>query len=234
MVWVPDQTIVRHDPPLVSVGRSGGNVASIRNDRERWWLKGGVRPDQCVAAYQPIRAASLLASYINLANPGKYNAAPGVAPTFDASTGWIFDGTTQYLDTSIYAENSQWSMIIGGGPARAGASDFSGTPYKRFSLLATTPTGAGYGAGSGNEVGSNNIITHSIAIAGLDGYANGIYDISGTGSWTGAGTKTVNIGAINTTIGRYFYQGLIKSLAIYNITLTAAQVSAITTAMKAL
>ena len=32
-------------------------------------------------AYQPKGAASLAASYFNLANPGTYNAAPGTAPS---------------------------------------------------------------------------------------------------------------------------------------------------------
>jgi hypothetical protein len=50
-----------------------------------WWYVAG---QTCVAAYQPIGAPSLAASYVILANPGTYDAAPGVAPTFDAATGW--------------------------------------------------------------------------------------------------------------------------------------------------
>lgn len=49
------------------------------------------------AAFQPIGAASLAASYVSLYNPTTWDAAPVVAPTFDAATGWEFDGATTYL-----------------------------------------------------------------------------------------------------------------------------------------
>lgn len=75
-----------------------------------WWLAGGVSAANAIVAYQPIGAANLAGSYINLANAGTHNAAPGVAPTFDASTGWTFNGT-QYLTTTITPNDSP-SIII--------------------------------------------------------------------------------------------------------------------------
>ncbi len=42
-----------------------------------WWDNNGAISG-CVAAYQPKGAADLAASYVNLANSGTYNAAPGV------------------------------------------------------------------------------------------------------------------------------------------------------------
>lgn len=62
-----------------------------------WWLAGGAPAP--VAVYQPMGAASQDASYVNLANPGTYDAAPGTAPSWDAAAGWTFNGTTQYLET---------------------------------------------------------------------------------------------------------------------------------------
>src|SRR5574338_141498 len=53
-----------------------------------WWLSGGVSPPDVVAAYQPKGAANLAESYINLANPGTYNASPAVSPGWSSLTGW--------------------------------------------------------------------------------------------------------------------------------------------------
>lgn len=74
------------------LGRGAGSAAN-------WWEAGGAT--NCVAAYQPKGAASLAASYVNLANPGVFDAAPGVAPTWDAATGWSFNGSTQYLRSGV-------------------------------------------------------------------------------------------------------------------------------------
>ncbi len=76
-----------------------------------WWLRGGIPAANCIAAYQPINAASLAASYVNLANPGTNDAAPGVAPGWNKTDGWTFNGLTQYLTTGIIPA-SGYSMII--------------------------------------------------------------------------------------------------------------------------
>lgn len=76
-----------------------------------WWLSGGIAAANCIAAYQPKGAADLAASYVNLANPGTYNAAPGTAPTFDTTTGWTFNGSTQYLIAPI-TPAAGWSFLI--------------------------------------------------------------------------------------------------------------------------
>lgn len=75
-----------------------------------WWVVPG---KTCVAAYQPIGAASLAASYVNLANPGTYDAAPGVAPTWASATGWTFNGSTQYLTTGITPPRGPNMVAIG-------------------------------------------------------------------------------------------------------------------------
>lgn len=88
-------------------GFLGGGIGPVALKRRAaaagWWQVAG---QTCAAAYQPIGAASLAASYVNLANPGTYNAAPGVAPTL-AAGGWSFDGLTQYLTTGIVPPISQ-------------------------------------------------------------------------------------------------------------------------------
>jgi hypothetical protein len=57
-------------------------------------------PSGCIAAYYPIGAASLAASYTNLANPGVSDATTLTPPTWDAVNGWKFDAaSSQYLET---------------------------------------------------------------------------------------------------------------------------------------
>lgn len=51
-----------------------------------WWVVAG---KTCVAAYQPKGAASQAASYVNLANPGTYDASVGFGVVnWDTLTGW--------------------------------------------------------------------------------------------------------------------------------------------------
>lgn len=92
--------------PFVSPIASPGTVV------EPWYLAGGVALANAVAVYQPIGAASLAASYVNLANPGTYDAAPGVAPTWAGASGWVFNGTSQYLRVGAAVVGSPpFSMI---------------------------------------------------------------------------------------------------------------------------
>jgi len=73
-----------------------------------WWTVAG---KTCVAAYQPKGAASLAASYINLANPGTNNAAPGTAPDWDSTNGWKFNGSDDYLTTGL-GPRATWSVLL--------------------------------------------------------------------------------------------------------------------------
>ena len=61
------------------------------------------------AAYEPKGAASLAASYVDLSGNGN-DAAPGVAPTL--SSGWVFNGGTQYLTTTFAPANDQNQAVF--------------------------------------------------------------------------------------------------------------------------
>jgi len=77
-----------------------------------WYLAGGIAKANCILAYQPKGAASLAASYTNLVNPGTYNAAPGIAPGWDAVNGWKGDGSA-WLDTSyIVPDASNFTIVV--------------------------------------------------------------------------------------------------------------------------
>jgi len=64
------------------------------------WYRAGGAP-MPVAAYQPLGASSLTASYVNVANPDAYNAAPGIAPAWAAATGWTVANAPNWLNTGV-------------------------------------------------------------------------------------------------------------------------------------
>lgn len=98
---------IQHIPGYgISVRESGVAVAE-----SNWWEVAG---KTCVAAYQPKGAASLAASYGNLANPGTYTLGPGDAPTFDTALGWTFDGIADWLTQATgYVLNNDARTCVG-------------------------------------------------------------------------------------------------------------------------
>ena len=218
------------------LGHSGGAAAVP------WWLYGGVSAANAWAVYQPIGAASLAASYVNLANPGTYDAAPGTAPSFDTATGWTFSAASrQYLTTGYTPANDQTcSMIIRytdaatTGGILAGVQMSMGTAFFGIQPLRTGSV-VGYFSGSTALTISPSLANGVLAIAGNRAYRNGSQE---------TGTMPVGSGTFKTPIyiGRmsgnesypYYLSCKIQAIAIYNTTLSAAQVAAISSAMAAL
>jgi len=210
-----------------------------------WWLTGGIPAVNCIGAYQAKGVASLAASYSNLANPGTYDAALGVAPAWDDVNGWKFDGIDDYLNTGITPEHDQtWSMII---------RHSNWVRVQNFSTLAGCGDGAGHGfllderdavaPFVGREVyffnGGYSLIVEDPytagvwCVAGSDGYIDGVdvVDIiNNTSDWQGE----VYIAAQNNSGNPYTFSDIdIQALAIYDIDI-AAYVAGLTTAMAAL
>lgn len=66
-------------------------------DVNQWWLKGGVNPSECLAAFQPIGASGITQSLFNINSRGSNDAVVGTTPTHSKKQGWTFDGATTYL-----------------------------------------------------------------------------------------------------------------------------------------
>lgn len=198
-----------------------------------WWQVTG---RTCVAAYQPLGAANLAASYTNLANPGTYTATPNVTPTWTTSTGWEGDGTT-YLDTGIVPVNNQtWSVIARFTRATAHSQSLvncilNGGGFPEFGLKPHyTPndqynSGGLYNAAESTEAGV-------MAVAGNAAYLNG----SAVGTiYPAEGTFTAGIRILNRAVfGDQGSTAILQALAIYSNTLTAAEVAAVSAAIAAL
>lgn len=163
-----------------------------------WWQAGGAPTP--IAVYQPKGAASQAASYVNLANPGTNDAAPGVAPSW-SSAGWAFNGSDQYLTTGITAQDDKWSMLIrlSGAPtsglaAVIGYRDVFSTKFQLWSSLFGS---VGY-ENNQDTTQSPGLATGVISMAAQTGYRDGIQDVVGGAPYaTGAGTNTVYVGCCN-------------------------------------
>lgn len=204
----------------------------------QWFLAGGISAANCIAAYQPKGAVDLASSYINLANPGTNNAAPGVAPTWDATNGWTFNGTSQYLATGI-TPSSNWSVLVrfssaGVDGALFGCQTGGATSY--FQIFPRGSSGASRVYRNGNVTGlaiSGGAASGVVAVAGATAYYNGAPE-TGTLSNNLSGATTIFIGARNSTgTANGFFGGNIQAISIYNISI-ASYISALTTAINAL
>lgn len=192
-----------------------------------WWQVAG---KTCVAAYQPKGAASLAASYVNLATPGTYDAAQGVAPTWDTETGWLFNGTSQYL-TSGYVLSDGFSMIVRFSNAAAGATSICGEEWQFIAPQWNAQRNWRYG-GIQTQLASN--LAHGVmAITKPAGYVSGVAEAINSGSFWHTESPAF-IGARNFAGSPMCAQVDIQAFAIYSDTLTAGEVAVVSAAMAAL
>ena len=187
-----------------------------------WWLAGGAPTP--IAVYQPKGAASLAASYVNLANPGTYDAAPGTAPTLDAS-GLVFNGTNQYLTTGITPGTDQsWSMLARFSGA-SGNCNFIGT-YRDDGGAAIFGLNS-YSDGNAmryyhNDVGSDALVVAPSlssgvsAIAGRTAYRNGVAESSLLLTDTLVSPLAVYLGAWSSNYGPFYAAVTLQAVAIWD------------------
>jgi hypothetical protein len=210
------------------------------------WLAGGISAANIVAAYEPVRAANLAASYVNLANPGTYDCTvPTVAPLFRAKKGWQFNGVSTYLETGI-TPSPGWSVIIdyagavnlGGADAMLmGSKNITGTAIDRFALGVSSYTTEAMRV---NVAGGRDVTPYYpqgvIGFSNIQGYYNGVAFGVPPAS-TGYSTQTLRpifIGCWNFGgTPALFSEAIIRRLYIYNTALTAGQMLAVSNALRA-
>ena len=205
----------------------------------RWFDNGG-KIGGCWAAYQPKGAASLAASYIDLTGNG-HDATPIVAPTWNISNGWIFNGSDQYLLTSfIPAVDQSQSMLV----------QFTNlTRYGTDINTSANPCGVdeggnqdfGFDCGASAQWWNNGSYLNNsqtptegnLGIGGSKAYIDGVDQGSSipTGSTI---TLPVAIGCENRATPRNYASVYIQALAIYDVALSPGEVAVIAAAMAAL
>lgn len=214
----------------------------IRPASGGWWLSGGIAAANCIAAYQPKGAADYAASKVNLANPGTYNAVDGSAyPTWTNTSGWTFNGSTQYLNTGVIPSIDQsWSAII-----RHYATDVANTcvlfsrsgPSIDFGIYQSSDTVLYPHNGKNVSIVIPTILNVNsvLAVVGNRGYKDGVLLTGVIPIGNSPATQPIFIGAANDS-GQplYFWRGNVYCAAIYNTVLSEPQVFALTNAMNAL
>jgi hypothetical protein len=199
------------------------------------WYEAGFLGFAPWESHQPKTAASLVASYLDLNNNG-HNAGVGVAPTWDSTNGWIFNGSTQYLTTTFVPEaNRTQTLIIQFASHNAAlthtCSLYSGT--FSFGIRAYYASKHYYMNGAYGSK-SPGITEGNLCVGQVTGYVNGVFDM-GIGSSTGTATHPLYIGCRNNNGVADRFAGVhIQAIAIYDCALTGAQVSAVATAMAAI
>lgn len=201
-----------------------------------WWLSGGIPSSYVVAAYQAKGAASLAASYVNLANPGTYDLTPGSAPGWSAAAGWICDGS-QWLKTGITPPNNRtWSMIgsfsnMSGNPSVVAGCYNSDTAG--FVVQPRTVTANHLYMNGSRLQKANALAAGTMAVAGNYAYLDGVPEgamAAGSGALREVYVLAYN--GIGNPLGNCV--GNVEAVAMYSAALSEAQVAALTASMEAL
>jgi hypothetical protein len=214
--------------------------AAIGKAATPWYLAGGVAAANCVNPYQFIGAADYATSKINLANPGTYNCVPidGVTePPWNIIDGLTFTDHGINTGLRIPPTEHQWSMIV----------RYSNATFDASGRVPAGSQGTNYGGcliycDNTNIYACNN----SASAVGVVAPASGVLCIAGPKFYIDKIDQGVTItGAPNNEqldiyIGRdnhsptFAWTGKIQAIAWYNVTLTQAQVTAITDRMNLL
>lgn len=205
-----------------------------------WWEDGSVE-----AAWQAVNVASLIDSYTDLSGKGNTLTEPGSGSVmWDASNGWgnNFAGNV-FLATGIAPANDQsWTMIVRciksgantyrgvcGGKAVADGRFWIGYPWPVNTLfgnggyVATAPPPA--------PLGSDVVL----AVAGGEGYVNGVPQGLSIPGWAAAATPIIIGGFYSTaTVAQNSWDGYVKAMALYSSVLDPGKIATISAAIAAL
>lgn len=211
-----------------------------------WWdLNGTIT--SCVAAYQAKGAASYAASKVNLANSGTYGVTDGTAyPTWDSSTGWTFNGTTQFLKTGyIPSVGAKLSIFVRANQltATTGIQTIIGmhatsSPYNGVALRLYISDGGSYNRylndGLSSPIETLTTGDHVIGVAGREGFLDGTSETTFSDSTQAFPSYDLYMGALHYSSVIQFFKGSIYAVSIYEDVLTPTQVSDLTDEMNLL
>jgi hypothetical protein len=201
-----------------------------------WYLSGGVAPENCIAAYRPKGAFDASNALTNIANPGVYDCVNnGAGVSWTMANGWSFSGGI--MKPGIIGSNAQ-SIIIrfSNGTTTTYMVGMSDTNARVNICPRYSDARAYFQAGGAYDVAASALGTAEIlAVTPSKGYRNGSPLGSLASPLSGSSTREIWIGNLNVggSEGTNVWRGRIAALAIYDTTLTDAQVAAISTAMAA-
>jgi len=143
------------------------------------YLAGGIASSNVYAAYEPKDAASLALSYINVHAPGTRDATVITAPTHAQGTGWILNGTDQYLilPFALPALASSIFVRFTGGGVLAAATVCGAQTITFLTALNAKASGLGNGTvySASSDAVNVAVAATSLSIAGERVYRDGAY-----------------------------------------------------------
>ncbi len=223
-------------PPLLSVRTQTPRSAGVALP----WYRAGGAPEP-YAAWLPKGAASLAASYLRIAGSGGYaNLDPavvgvGVAPEFDAATGWLW-ANTRYLDTGIIPAASTWTYLVRfSGERNINAALFGIRQTRDLYCIPVTGTQRAYRHYTSTAVAPTGTVN-----AGVMGFADRICYLNGAADGTlgaalNAFTISIFLGRANNGLGGTLAcAGYMQAFVAWNTTLDGTQMAAVSAAMAAL
>ena len=201
-----------------------------------WWnLDGAIT--SCVAAYQPIGAASYAASLADLSGNNN-NATEGNAPTFDSSYGWSFDGVNDYLySIGVGLAVSNATLIIRFSEASRSANYMTGIFGEYSDIGARCLYLSTYSTFWNSWLvisGSLNPTSGVMAINSEYGFLNGTAVTTKQTPGNNTTERIIAIGGITAKSGINKTACKVQACAIYNTSLTPTQIGLLTTAMASL
>jgi hypothetical protein len=205
-----------------------------------WLTTGGLSLSDWVVAHDALAATSLADSYKNLIDPGVNDlTAPTAAPTWSASMGWTFNGSTQYLQTvkilSTYSIVVQYTdydganFVLGSFDAAANncSLNVSGGKMQMYRGAGSQPI---------DGVMTSGVYIHSYMDGEYFGFRNGVKDAVGL-NVTGVANPVSNafLGCVNYPVGGgAFGFAAIKELrfGVVNRALTVPEIEALVLALN--
>lgn len=217
-------------PKWITTGVLGGVGGSTPA-----YLLGGVTLSDVLAAYEPKGAASQAASY--LSKTGSNNAIAADTPGWDTTNGWKFNGTSNYLTTSILGQAGMSIIISLSNNASSSRANIVGATDGAVGGLAIETVGVvtsktRFGHGSAIQEISPKMTQGILAITPTKVFFNGYPYTTNAQNWSGVTPKNLWIGCKNVNGSPGLYNSVyVQALYIYSAALSDAQVLAISDAM---
>ena len=217
----------------VTTSRRAVQVAAAAD----WWTAGGAPTP--LAAYQPKGAASLAASYTNLVTPGTYDTTTATAPTWDATNGWKFNGTDQYLENGItpndgYAALVRFSNVTSDGDCSLFGAEAVAGGDRRFKIQPVRGGVVYYMYGGFLDV-APALTAGVLGMADHQGYRNGVANGSAVSAWSTPNESAMRIGGKKQGTSYDYIAAYIQAFVIWDTsTEHATWMPAVSAAMAAL
>lgn len=227
--------VISDDALVITFGKTG-QTSNVTNNVVVWYLAGGINPSAVVGAYKFAGVTSEAASLVNLVSPGTDDLLKVSTPVWNKTLGWGGFSQTKYLTGPTY-KTKTYSVTIG-------VEQCANTGYGRAFSCERDISGS-YDTFIMPNTAANNVVIRQANEYYLGtGMSKGVFgatqskffiDGQSVGSLTPSGTErseACRIGQESQNTANVWLPGYVTGLAIYNTSITDAQMIAVQNKMK--